>query len=190
MFDFLGCSVAVPPHQMSAIVRTESSANPYAIGVVGHYLSRQPANLEEAMQTVQILKAGGYNYSVGLAQVNKVNFGRYLSKDKLFSRCDNLLAGSKILKACYDQYQDWPKAYSCYYSGNPITGFTHGYVRKVLKNLKKPLITQLSVSQSDKPIKLIPHNKAAAVKALKPVSQQSSVLARRLSSSLSSPINH
>lgn len=192
MFDFLGCSVAVPPHQMSAIVRTESSANPYAIGVVGHYLSRQPSSEAEALEVITQLQANGHNYSVGLAQVNKVNFGRYLSKDKLFSRCDNLLAGSKILKACYTQYQDWQKAYSCYYSGNPTTGFAHGYVRKVLANKSKPLLTSLNptpASASSTPIVLIPHKQVAkqtaSARAVPPV-QPPSLLQRRLNANLSS----
>lgn len=131
MFMFLDCPIVVEPAQMSAIVRTESSANPFAIGVVEHRLSRQPSSLEEAMKMVSRLEAQNHNYSVGLAQINKIHFGKYLAKEALFSPCENLLAGSKILRDCFEQYQDWGKAYSCYYSGNPKTGFAHGYVDKV-----------------------------------------------------------
>ena len=134
MFELLGCQITVPPAHMSAIVRTESSSNPYAIGVVGHYLSRQPSSEAEALEVITQLQSDGHNYS------------------------EELLAGSKILKACYDKHQDWKKAYSCYYSGNPVTGFRHGYVQKVLKNLKKPLLTSTSVASyaSLQPIKIIP----------------------------------
>lgn len=186
MFDFLGCSIAVPPEQMSAIVRTESSAHPFAIGVVGHYLSRQPASVEEANQMVRKLKEGSHNYSVGIAQVNQVNFKAYgLNESNMFDVCTNLSAGSRILKSCFDQYQDWGKAYSCYYSGNAITGFRHGYVRQVKNNFEKPLLTDIkSVGTHTSEIKLLPHKKGGALNlaANKPMSLKQ----RRLSSTLSS----
>ena len=142
MFEFLGCVINadIPPEQMAAIVRTESSVRQYAIGVVGGALNRQPENADEAKTTVEMLKTSGKNYSVGLAQVNQVNFKRYgLNASNMFHTCTNLNAGAKILEACYTQHKDWQKAYSCYYSGNPVTGFHHGYVRKVSGNLNKPI---------------------------------------------------
>ena len=59
----------VPPAVMQHVVHVESSFNPYAIGVVKGRLTRQPRNLQEALQTVKMLEAGGYNFSVGIAQV-------------------------------------------------------------------------------------------------------------------------
>ena len=114
----MGCEVYAPPEQMSAIVRTESSANLYAIGIVKHLMNRQPQSLTEALQVVQQLRMEQHNYSVGLAQVNQSNFATYgLHDGNMFDKCSNLRAGSKILSTCYNQYKDWPKAYSCYYSG-------------------------------------------------------------------------
>lgn len=141
----LNCPIAdVPIEHMSAIVRVESNAHPFAIGVVGGYLSRQPATKEEAMKTVKMLREQNRNFSVGLAQVNKTNFSKYsLTDENLFEPCANLLAGSKILKDCYEDYKDWEKAYSCYYSGNAITGFRHGYVRKVKEKYSMPVVTEL-----------------------------------------------
>src|SRR5690606_3457574 len=50
-----------------------------------------------------------------------------------FDACPNLRAGSRILADCYRRAgEDWGKALSCYYSGNFVTGFRHGYVQKVL----------------------------------------------------------
>ena len=142
MFEFMGCKVYAPPEQMSAIVRTESSANLYAIGIVKHLMNRQPQSLTEALQVVQQLRMGQHNYSVGLAQVNQSNFSTYgLHDGNMFDKCSNLQAGSKILSTCYNQYKDWPKAYSCYYSGGATVGFRHGYVAKVLNNFSKPLLT-------------------------------------------------
>ena len=76
--EMLACpNLAVSPEVMQHIVHVESSANPYAIGVVGGQLERQPKNLTEALATVQMLDAKGYDFSVGLAQVNRANLGRY-----------------------------------------------------------------------------------------------------------------
>ena len=89
----MGCAIAVPPEQMSAIVRTESSAHPFAIGVVGGRLSRQPQSLVEAVTTVKLLRKGNFNYSVGMAQVNQVNFSAYqLHEGNMFDPCTNLQA--------------------------------------------------------------------------------------------------
>jgi type IV secretion system protein VirB1 len=137
--EMLACpNLAVSPEVMQHIVHVESSANPYAIGVVGGQLQRQPKNLAEALATVQMLDTRGYNFSVGLAQVNRANLGRYGldSYQKAFSTCANLSAGAHILADCYASARgDWGKAFSCYYSGNFATGFRDGYVQKVYASI-------------------------------------------------------
>lgn len=131
--------LAVPREVMQHVVRVESSRNPFAIGVVGGYLARQPKNLEEALATVRQLKEEGYNFSVGISQVNRYNLAKYGLKtyEQSFEVCPNLQAGSRILRECYDRAQDWGKAFSCYYSGNFTTGFQHGYVQKVFASIRK-----------------------------------------------------
>lgn len=189
MFEFLGCVINadIPPEQMAAIVRTESSVRQYAIGVVGGALNRQPENADEAAAAVEMLKTSGRNYSVGLAQVNQVNFKRYgLNASNMFHTCTNLNAGAKILEACYTQHKDWQKAYSCYYSGNPVTGFHHGYVRKVSGNLNKPIpqtLTPPKASIHQQPIVFVANQKATQSKKTKVVSVRLSLLERRLLSS-------
>ena len=71
----------------------------FAIGVVGGRLARQPQNMEEALATARMLESKGYNFSVGIAQVNRANLGRYGldSYRKAFDTCDNLAAGARIL---------------------------------------------------------------------------------------------
>ena len=137
----LACpNLAVPPEVMQHIVHVESSANPYAIGVVGGQLERQPKNLAEALATVRMLDARGYNFSVGLAQVNRANLGRYGldSYPKAFDACANLSAGAHILADCHaSAHGDWGKAFSCYYSGNFTTGFRDGYVQKVYASIER-----------------------------------------------------
>lgn len=128
---------------MRRIVHVESSFNPYAIGVVGGHLERQPRNKEEAIATAQWLEAKGFNFSVGLAQVNKHNFHKYgLTLDTAFEACPNLYAGGEILKDCFvrankrtsDEQAALRDAFSCYYSGNFITGHREGYVLKIVSS--------------------------------------------------------
>lgn len=71
---FFSCAdLAVPHDIMHHVVRVESSGNPYAIGVVGGRLQRQPKNLAEAVATAKMLEQKGFNFSLGLAQVNRYN---------------------------------------------------------------------------------------------------------------------
>ena len=139
--EMLACrNLAVSPEVMQHIVQVESGANPYAIGVVDGQLVRQPNNMAEAVATAQMLESKGYNYSLGIAQVNRSNLGRYGldSYKKAFNTCDNLAAGAQILARCYSSAGgDWGKAFSCYYSGNFTTGFRDGYVQKVYASINR-----------------------------------------------------
>jgi type IV secretion system protein VirB1 len=133
--EMMACpNLAVPVEVMHHVVEVESGANRYAIGVVGGELARQPKNLGEALATVHMLDAKGYNYSLGMAQVNRTNLVKFGldSYEKAFEPCPNLSAGSHILASCYVRAGgNWGKAFSCYYSGNFVTGYRDGYVQKV-----------------------------------------------------------
>lgn len=139
--ELMGCQgLAVPTEVMHHVVRVESSYNPYAIGVVGGRLVRQPKNLPEALATVRMLEGRGFNFSIGLAQVNRYNLDKYGldSYEKAFEPCANLTAGSKILAECYRRAGgDWGKSFSCYYSGNFSTGYRHGYVQKIYASIRQ-----------------------------------------------------
>lgn len=139
--ELMNCpGLAVPNEVMHHVVRVESSFNPFAIGVVGGRLVRQPQNLAEAVSTVRMLERRGYNFSLGVAQVNRYNLGKYGldSYEKAFEVCPNLQAGSKILAECYGRSSgDWGKSFSCYYSGNFVTGFRHGYVQKIYASINR-----------------------------------------------------
>ena len=136
----LSCAPLVAQDTAQALIKVESSGNPYAIGVVGGALERQPANLAEAVATTTALDAAGWNYSVGLGQINKRNFQRFgLTSATAFAPCANLAAMQGILRECFSRAtQRQAKqaalrdAFSCYYSGNFVTGHQHGYVGKVV----------------------------------------------------------
>ncbi len=148
----LTCAPLVAPDTVHALIRVESAGNPFAIGVVGGALVRQPVNLPEALATVAALDAAGWNYSVGLGQINKRNFARYgLSAETAFAPCANLTAMQGILSECFARASQRASvarapqvaphavsqaalrdAFSCYYAGNFVTGHQQGYVGKVL----------------------------------------------------------
>ncbi len=139
--ELMNCqNLAVPREVMHHVVQVESSYNPYAIGVVGGRLVRQPRNLPEALSTVRMLEQRGYNFSLGLAQVNRYNLVKYglESYEEAFQPCANLQAGSRILRECYGRSGgDWGKSFSCYYSGDFRTGYRHGYVQKIYASMRR-----------------------------------------------------
>jgi len=139
----LACAPQLHADTARALVSVESAFNPWAIGVVGGQLARQPRTRAEAIATAQRLKTTGWNFSVGLGQINLGNFERLgLTVDTAFDPCINLTAMQTVLTECMvrvppsqrmppEEQNALRQALSCYYSGNFITGFKHGYVRKV-----------------------------------------------------------
>jgi type IV secretion system protein VirB1 len=164
------CVPDVSPITMTAIARTESVFNPYAIGVVRGRLVRQPANLEEALATARALDAGHWNYSVGLAQVNRSNWSRLgLTSRDAFDACRNLAAGGAILQRCFrsalarqrDVQRALRQSLSCYASGDFVTGYRVGYVQRVVENATssiaaRALPTVPAIAPSVLPIPVVP----------------------------------
>ena len=140
----LACAPQVHADTAHALVGVESGFNPWAIGVVGGTLLRQPRQLAEALATARALHAGGWNFSVGLGQINVGNFARLgLTLDTAFEPCANLRAMQAVLTECFaranaaggsaaSDQATLRRALSCYYSGSFTTGYRHGYVQKVV----------------------------------------------------------
>jgi len=148
----LACAPQVDARTIAALVTVESNHNPHAIGVVDGALLRQPRHRSEAIATARALQRAGWDFSVGLAQINVRNFSRLgLSLDIAFDPCANLTAMQTILNECFERAQatrteveptyaqhTLRQALSCYYSGNLVTGFEHGYVRRVARAAVQP----------------------------------------------------
>lgn len=143
------CAPSVHPQTMAAVARVESGFNPFAIGVVGGRLVRQPVNKAEAVATAKSLEQNGFNFSMGLGQVNRYNLPKYgLDYETAFEPCENLKVGAAILSECFARAKKTlasdqaalQAAFSCYYSGNFSTGFRSdfqgqpSYVAKVLSS--------------------------------------------------------
>lgn len=143
MIDFVvlaqQCAPQVEVNVASAIVKSESSFNPFAIGVNrAAGLKKQPTSYEEAVSVAKRLISQGRNIDVGFAQINSANFKRLnLSVEQVFDPCTNLSAMQFIFNDCRNRAKgkDLHKAMSCYNTGNHSSGFRNGYVAKVSRNL-------------------------------------------------------
>ena len=137
----LVCAPHVDPLTAGAIVTVESARNPYAIGVVGGSLVRQPQNRGEARATATALSNAGWNFSLGLTQINVRNLERLgLDRNTAFEPCANLRAMQSLLTECADRGGSRERGgqvglrriLSCYYAGDFSTGFRDGYVQRVV----------------------------------------------------------
>jgi type IV secretion system protein VirB1 len=144
------CAPAIHANTLAHVVRAESGFNPFAIGVVGAHLARQPRNKGEAIATAAWLGSHHFNYSVGLAQINQAHFAEYgLTVESGFDPCRNLRAAAGILRECYvrayqrrgDEQAALRDTFSCYYSGNFTTGYKTGYVISVVSGHAHPAYT-------------------------------------------------
>lgn len=137
----LTCAPQVHADTARALVSVESGFNPWAIGVVGGALLRQPRHRAEALVTARALQAAGWNFSVGLGQINVGNFDRLgLTPRSALDPCTSLTAMQAVLGECYARaaskhaaQRALRYALSCYYSGNFTVGLRHGYVHKVVR---------------------------------------------------------
>lgn len=138
------CAPWVAHETMAAIVRTESSFKPLAIGINGGAkLTRQPENKAEAVATAKWLIANGYNIDMGLGQVNSANLPKLgLSVENMFDPCQNIAASATILHGNYARAKSQTQndqaalhaALSAYNTGSFTRGFSNGYVQRVVSN--------------------------------------------------------
>jgi type IV secretion system protein VirB1 len=194
-FDKLAaeCASDVHPSTLKGVVSTESLWNPYAIGVVGGRLSRQPRTLAEAVAAARELERKGFNFSLGLGQVNRYNLSRLgETVETVFDPCRNLKAGSAILKDCFlraksrlnDDQQALRAAFSCYYSGNFTRGFIPdkpghpSYVQKVVANATDtappvPVVPAIQLESVDAAMLVRPASRSTGVATAKPAATSS-----------------
>lgn len=135
------CAPNVDPIISNAIVKTESSFNPFAIGVNRGKRISQPKNYAQAVATAKYLLENGANIDLGLSQINSSNLrGLGLSVEQIFNPCVNLRAMQTIYLQCYNSAGNSgsgtriQRAFSCYNTGNHRKGFNNGYVTKATKN--------------------------------------------------------
>lgn len=171
------CAPQISPITMAALVRTESGFNPYSIGVVHGRLVRQPSSVVEAIATTRALEANGWNFSTGLAQVNRSNWFAYgLTEENAFEPCRNLAVGAAILQRCFasarlaeaDTQTALRASLSCYASGDFSTGYRTGYVQRVMKNAQQPVPTFPTIVPSIAPIPVLPVSSGMSAHPVRP----------------------
>ncbi|WP_122423094.1 lytic transglycosylase domain-containing protein [Pseudomonas viridiflava] len=150
----LQCAPSIHPSLLTPIVKTESSFNPWAIGIVGQTLPSQPQSRVEALTVIERLVKEGANFSVGLGQINKQHFD-VNHPEVVLDPCTNLRMAAAIIESCYSaaNVPGLPvqtallKTISCYYSGNPTRGFKSekefggsSHVQRVIANADNPRI--------------------------------------------------
>lgn len=158
------CQAALRDPVMQQIYQVESGFNPFAIGVVGGRLVRQPKNLAEAVATADYLKNLGRNFSIGQGQVNKIHFVRLGWNSDIkagFDVCKNVVAAYEIFQQCQSwvlgsgfnatqEYSATNAALSCYYSGKLGAGKTNPdvtrYINKVISSTPRNPVNMNSAS--------------------------------------------
>ena len=136
------CAPDIDPVTLAAIAFTESGMEPYAIGVNGAKLARQPRSRREAVAWATWLMTQGYSVDLGLMQINDANLDA-LSLDvaSAFDPCKSTRAAAQMLR---DDYSAARRAHgralalgialSRYNTGRAARGFANGYVGRVLAN--------------------------------------------------------
>jgi type IV secretion system protein VirB1 len=154
------CAPGVAPTTMRALIQHESGNKLHAIGSLVRspsgarmHIVQPPRDMAEAKSWARWLLLHGYNFDVGVAQINSVHFERFgLTVDSMFDGCKNISAGATILQECFsrayakdaNEQRALRHALSCYNSGNFVTGFKNGYVKTVTAkaiNLRQSTLT-------------------------------------------------
>jgi type IV secretion system protein VirB1 len=136
------CAVHVAPSTMIAIIKAESNSKPFAVNLNHAKILKQPKNKKQAIKWVEYLDKHGYNFDVGLAQVNIKNIHQYGYKaTDALDPCINIKVASNILyedyllarKGTHSKQDALAEAISMYNTGNRSDGFYNGYVDRVYK---------------------------------------------------------
>lgn len=163
-FDDLAarCAPTVSVSTLRAIATVESAFNPYAIGVVGTALRRQPSTLLEGIATATALQAAQKRFSAGIAQIYVGNWTTVgLTNETVFEPCANLRAAAAILTGCHrraarvsqNAQVALRRALSCYYANNFTTGFSEGYVQRVVATAMKHGVDAMPLVPNTKPFR-------------------------------------
>lgn len=145
---YLLCAPDISPVTLDAVIKTESSGNPYQVANISDGVSRSFNNSDAAVNYLNDLKKNGKRFSAGLMQIYSGNFTALgLNNTTVFNPCENIKGGAHILKENYekqtgnDTQTKLLKSLSMFYSGNDKTGFKKekqfrntSYVERVSKH--------------------------------------------------------
>jgi type IV secretion system protein VirB1 len=120
------CAPQVALETLTAIARTESGLDPFAIHNNSTGRSYRPHDQAEAVRITALLLAAGDSIDAGLMGINVGNW-RWLglTVETVFDPCQNIRAGATVLTAL-----------SRYNTGSPTRGFRNGYVQRVVSKTR------------------------------------------------------
>ncbi len=133
------CASSAASTTLVAVAQAESGLDPNAINDNTTGVAAAVATQDEAISIASRLVDGGHSVDLGLMQINSANLPSLgLTVADAFDPCRSIAAGARILSADYaggetheQQQLALRQALSRYNTGNPVSGFTNGYVRKV-----------------------------------------------------------
>ncbi|MEJ5173475.1 MAG: lytic transglycosylase domain-containing protein [Hydrogenothermaceae bacterium] len=98
----------IPPALLIAIAKVESGFRPWVININHNGQSVRvinPKSYEEAIYYLSYLHQNGYNYDVGIGQINVWNVKRLrIDPVSLLDPCNNLMVSAYILRENIDKY--------------------------------------------------------------------------------------
>lgn len=141
----VACAPNVHPSTIQAIAKVESQKKPLAVGINtknGRKL-KPTIVIDTAPKAIAVTYAAmklGHSVDMGYMQVNSRNLPwlGYTVEDMFLDPCKNIAAGAYVFEDAYKKELAKHKnpqvammrALSRYNTGNPIDGFTNGYVKK------------------------------------------------------------
>lgn len=132
-FDDAAKKYNINPLLLKAIADVESNNHPYAINVNKNGSSVKAvftSSKKTAIDYIRHFERTGYNYDVGLGQINIRNIKRYgMDSKELLNPCKNLHASAMLLKGLIERYgYTWEAVWR--YNGSK------DYAVKVYKKIK------------------------------------------------------
>ena len=192
------CAPTVHQQTLKSLIGNESTYNPYAIGVVGGRLERQPQSLREAVATAERLEREGQRFSVGIGQLLVTNMRAMgMTYAEAFEPCQNLKAISDLMVKNYTKaltsgaqpQEALRDSFSMYYSGNRTRGYQPdkpgdpSYVEKVVTGALNPTATDPIVPA----VEALEGDEAIAMAVPSQGASKAPVRARRASQQQSGP---
>lgn len=125
----------IPKGLLNAIIKVESSFNPYAVNIAGQTSSAK--NKLEAVKIIKnALKNGKTNIDIGLAQINyRWHSDKFKNIEAMINPSVNVEYAARFLATLFKQHGTWKSAIRKYHSSN---GRYHKpYLSKVISNWLK-----------------------------------------------------
>jgi type IV secretion system protein VirB1 len=133
------CGPQVAPLTLAALAKIESKFEPLTIFDNTARRSYRYLKQRDAVESAENLIMRGHSIDIGMMQINSANIRRLgMTLKNAFDPCRSISAAASILSRNYNRVRKSGStqvallnAISMYNTGNSVSGFRNGYVRKV-----------------------------------------------------------